>query len=139
MSFEYLKNSPQIGCDSLNPSEDSGWPLFIYHRVVDCISPLRRPAVHQNEFLDPLAGVNFPGIEMPVRIRHYLMKPMKLPGIGAVVPCLAQDSAILLPESPDDVVLAVGRYAISGWSHRERKVLQEVASLLEKVHGHPGL
>jgi hypothetical protein len=64
--------------------------------------------VHQNEFLDPLARVNFPGIEIAARIRHYLMKPMKLPGIAAIVPCLAQDNTILSPEGPDDVVLAVG-------------------------------
>lgn len=75
---------------------------------MDCILFLKLPVVHQNEFLDPLARVNFPGIEIAARIRHYLMKPMKLPGIAAIVPCLAQDSTMLSLEGPDDVVLAVG-------------------------------
>src|SRR5271155_3055846 len=33
---------------------------------------------------------------------------MELPGIASVVPCLAQRGAIVSPESPNDVVLAVG-------------------------------
>jgi hypothetical protein len=36
------------------------------------------------------------------------MKPMELPGTAAVVPGLAQHGAIVSPESPYDVVLAVG-------------------------------
>ena len=34
------------------------------------ISFLQFPAVHQNEFLKSLAGINFPGIEIAARIRN---------------------------------------------------------------------
>jgi hypothetical protein len=106
----WFLDKPPAGVDSRNSVRFLADTILIplSKRVVGCILFLRLPVVHQNEFLDPLARINFPGIETTGRIRHYLMKPMKLPGIAAIVPCLAQDNAILSPEGPDDVVLAVG-------------------------------
>jgi len=69
---------------------------------------LRFPAVHQNEFLKPFASVNFPGIEIAARIRNQLVKPMKLPGIAAVVPRLALNGPVVSPNGPNDIVFTVG-------------------------------
>ena len=68
----------------------------------------RFPAVHQNEFLKPFASVNFPGIEIAARIRNQLVKPMKLPGIAAVVSRLALNGPVFSPNGPNDIVFTVG-------------------------------
>jgi len=61
----------------------------------------------QDKFLNAFAGVDFSGIEIALGVGHDLMHPVKLAGVAAVVPGLADYGAVIAPQSPDDVVLAV--------------------------------
>jgi hypothetical protein len=63
--------------------------------------------VQQNELLNSFAGVDLSSIEIALRVGNYLMQPVKLAGVAAIVSRLAHDSAICASQCPDHIVPAV--------------------------------
>jgi hypothetical protein len=63
--------------------------------------------VHEHKSLYALPSVNFSGIEIPLRVRHNLVDPVKLAGVSAIVSGLSKHRAILAAQRPDHIVLAV--------------------------------
>ena len=61
----------------------------------------------QDKLLYSFAGVHFAGIQIPLRIRYYLMHPMKLSCVPAVVSRLPHDAPIPPSHGPNHIVLSV--------------------------------
>src|SRR5450755_3987490 len=79
-------------------------PIVVLVRFGNALSQRIRS---QPEFLDPLSGVDLAGIEVAPGVDRHGMHPVKLPGIAAIVAETADHGAVLAPDHPDLVVLAV--------------------------------
>src|SRR5438552_12658617 len=67
----------------------------------------------QSELLNALSGVNLGGIHVTLVVDCHGMDPVELPGIAAVVPEAADDSAVVAPDDADLVVFTIGAEQIA--------------------------
>src|ERR1700756_4935085 len=64
-------------------------------------------AGNEHEFLDALGVIDLARVQVSVRIRGDLVHPVKLSGIAAAMPSLAQNISVVALENPQNVVFSV--------------------------------
>src|ERR1700692_4164047 len=76
------------------------------------LSGLSQRVRSQLEFLDALSGIDLGGVDVALGVDRDGVDPVKLSGVAAVMSEAADNGAVVTPENPDLVVLAVSTQEI---------------------------